>query len=729
MKNTNSSPASTETNGKLLPILTYSSTPSPSDEEGGWSLAPILDVVRRRAIVIIGVATVVSGISWYGSFTRKPTYSSTFQLLVEPITDNPSLSGLTNSSSNRGGVSLDYRSQIQVLRSPKILEPIAQKIQAQYPGFNYGVLISQLAVVQPAQTKLIEVSYQDSDAQRVKFVLDKVAEGYMRYSQQERQGNLRQGVEFVNDQLNKTQSRVDLLQRQLQAFRQQSTIVDPQAKSSQVDSQLTALEQQRLEAGNQLAEVQQVYSSLAGQSGARAALSQATSYQQFLGELQNLERKIAIEQARFRGENPTLQALQKQRDRLLPLLREEARRVLGDRLSTIENQLTVLQVRQAAIENATQYWQQQAQQLPITSRQYTDLQRQLTVATESLNRLLQMREMLQVEVAQKTVSWQLIAPPGDPQVPGTSTPQNLLIGALTGLIASATAAFLLEKLDNTFRSSSDLKKQVKLPLLGAIPYYPSLYESSGWGAMLNRSTATASSMQFLFSEAFRSLNATVRQLSVKSPKRSIVISSAQPGDGKSTVSLFLAQAAAAMGQRVLLVDADLRSPQISTLLELPNQPGLSDLLLDNLDFNTAICSIAPQEQTGSTSALVRNTGRGGLFVLPSGQIPLEPTELLSSQKMQALMEDLQSAFDLVIYDTPPILNLADSSLLAAHAGGLILVASLRKTVRSAVMEALENLETAHISVLGIVANGTRGQAYGTPLRYAERGVSTNTIEN
>ncbi|MBN8559294.1 MAG: polysaccharide biosynthesis tyrosine autokinase [Leptolyngbya sp. UWPOB_LEPTO1] len=724
MKNTNSSPASAEANGKLLPILTYPSTSAPPTEEGGWSLAPILDVVRRRAIVIVGVASVVSGISWYQSFTRQPTYSSAFQLLVEPITDNQALPRLTGAANPSG---LDYRSQIQILRSPKILEPISQKIQAQYPGFNYGVLVSGLTVTQPPQSKLIEVSYQDSDAQRVKFVLDKVAEGYLRYSQQERQSNLRQGVEFVNDQLKTTQNRVDVLQRQLQAFRQQNTIVDPQTKSGQVDSQLTALEQQRLEVSNQLAEVQQAYNSLADQSGARVALSQAQSYQQFLSELQALERRIAIEQARFRGDNPTLNALQKQRDRLLPLLRQEAGRVLGDRLSAIESQMAILRVRLSAIDNATQYWQQQAQQLPITSRQFTDLQRELTVATESLNRLLQMREMFQAEVAQKTVSWQLITPPGSPQVPLTSTPQNLLVGALTGLLAAAAVAFLLEKLDNTFRSSSDLKRQAKLPLLGAIPHYPSLYESSGWSAMLNRSNAANSSMQFLFSEAFRSLNTTIRHLNAKSPRKSIVISSAQSGDGKSTISLFLAQAAAAMGQRVLLVDADLRSPQISTLLDLPNQIGLSDLLLDNFDFNSVINPITPQAQDGS--ALMRIAGRGGLFVLPSGPIPDEPTELLSSQKMQVLMEDLQAAFDLVIYDTPPVLNLADSSLLASQAGGLILVATLRKTIRSAVMDAIENLETAHIPILGIVANGTRGQAYGISQGYTERPVATSEIEN
>jgi polysaccharide biosynthesis transport protein len=716
VKNPNSSRDRAETNGKLLPVLTYPTAQSNPKDEEGWSLSPIFDVVKRRAVVMIGVATLVSGFSWYQTFTKKPVYTSNFQLLVEPITEGQSLPSLTGEVGSNRSSGLDYKSQIQILRSPKILEPIFEKIRAQYPNFSVNDFARQFIVVQPQQTKLIEVSYQDSDAQRVKFVLDKVAEGYLRYSQQERQGNLRQGVEFVENQLKKTQSRVDQLQRQLENFRQNNTIVDPQAKSTQVDTQLAALEQQRLDISNKLAEVQQTYNSIAGTSGARAALAASTSYQNFLNDLQLLQRKIAIEQARFQGANPTLEALEAQRDRVLPLLREEARRVLGDRLAEIENQLNLLQVQQAANVSATQYWQQQAQQLPVTSRQYTDLQRELAVATDSLNRLLQTREKLQVEVAQKSVTWQLIAPPSAPQVPLTSTPQNLALGALTGLLASAAIAFLLEKLDATFNSTSDLKKQVKVPILGAIPYYPSLYESAGWGEMLNRSRAANSSIQFLFSEAFRSLNATIQQLAADS--HSIVVSSAQPGDGKSTVSLFLAQAAASMGQRVLLVDADLRSPQISNLLELENNIGLSTILTDGSDFSPAIQPIGPQILNPNDS-----TRRGGLFILPSGPIPLEPTELLSSRRMRSLMETLQDDFDLIVYDTPPVMNLADSKLLAAQAGGLILVTHLRKSIRSALLETLETLETAHIPVFGIVANGSQGQPYGNPPGYAERNLN------
>lgn len=713
-------------NAKLVSIVPYSIETPASTEESGWSLAPILEAARRRAVVMIGVGVSVSALSWFFAFSQKPQYSSNFQLLVEPVTQGQNLPDVTGNGERRDAT-LDYQSQIQVLRSPQLLEPIVQKIQAQYPNYTYGALATQLSVIQPPQTKIIQVSYTDSDAQRVKFVLDRVAEGYLRYSQQERQSNLRQGVEFINDQIKKTQNRVDGLQRQLQNFRQQGTLVDPQAKSSQVDAQLAALEQQALEVGRQMAEIQQTYNSLAAQSGTRAALAASASYQQMLGQLQELERRIAIESVRFLGDDPTLQALQNQKANLMPLLRDEARRVLGDRLAEIENQIAVLRVRQAAIQNATQYWQQQAQALPIASRQFTDLQRELGVATGSLNRSLQLREALQVEVAQKTVAWQIISPPAQAQIPQTSTLRNLILGALTGVLAAVAVAFVLEKLDNTFRSSSDLKKSIKHPVLGMIPYYPSLYDSPDWETMFTRSSSSNSSIQFMFVEAFRSLNVRLRRLGSDLPKRSIVISSAQPGDGKSTIALFLAQAAAAMGQRVLLVDADLRSPQISNLLGFDAVPGLSDLIANHLDAKQLLQSIPlhslddvmPNSTLGA-DAQFQLRHRGRLYVLPSGLLALEPTELLASREMQSLMETWQTKFDLIIYDTPPVLNLADSHLLAAQADGCLLVANIGQTMRSSILEAIETLESANVPVLGIVANGVRGQSYGTAQRYADR---------
>ncbi len=384
--------------------LSPSEVPIPvgsSYEEGEFNLKQLLLIARRRAVLIAAVAVAVTGMSAYNALTQTSEYQGSFRLLVEPVTTDNQLDALTNDRQAGQKSGLDYLTQIEVLRSPALLRPIIRQIQTQYPDVNYGTLVGQLTVTQPKDTKILDVRYQDPDPQKVKFVLDQLAQGYLKYSQQERQSNLRQGVEFVGNQLPTLRQRVDSLQRQLQTFRQSNNFIDPESQSSQVNTQLSSLEQQRLEIQKQLAETQTQYSNLQGETGAVAALSGSQPYQQLLGQMRDLDAKIATESVRFQDGNPAMESLQEQKQKLMPLIRQEARRVLGGKLAEVDNQLSLLEVRQREVAKAENYWNQQLKRLPVTARQYTDLQRELKVATESLNRFLETRENLQVQAAQK----------------------------------------------------------------------------------------------------------------------------------------------------------------------------------------------------------------------------------------------------------------------------------------------------------------------------------------
>jgi capsular exopolysaccharide synthesis family protein len=369
--------------------------------------------------------------------------------------------------------------------------------------------------------------------------------------------------------------------------------------------------------------------------------------------------------------------------------------------------------------------------VPALARQYTDLQRELNIATESLNRFLATREVLQIEAAQKSIPWELISSPVVPRSPiSPKVPRNLTLGAIAGIFLGAAAAFISERLDTAFHSPSELKAVTKLPLLGVIPFakelhgtsaateltnlmpsdYPlSLEDVENWEAQSGMITAQQSSYKTSpFFEAFRSFYANIRFLSSDAPIRSLVISSAAPAEGKSTTALHLAKAAAAMGQRVLLVDADLRCPQIHTRLGLSNLRGLSTALTSTLPLKQVI-------QRPDITPLGGSAPDRNLFVLPAGPIPPDPIKLLSSKKMQALMAQLQSQYDLIVYDLPPLIGFADSTLVATHTDGMVLVVGLGKTDRSALTQSLEALKISPVSVLGIVANGIRAHtthAYG-----------------
>jgi len=722
-----------------------------TDDE--WDLRQLLTVVRRRALVIGSVAIALSATVCFLTLTRQPKYEGKFQLLVEPVTKESKLEDLTqipgiNTNLQKEG--LDYDSQIKVLQSPELMAPIIKNLSSQYPDINYDSLFEfeDLKINRLAETKILEVSYQDPDPQKIQFVLQQLAKDYLKYSLQERQTNLRQGIHFVDSQRPQLQLRVNSLQKQLQQFRQQYNFIDPEVKAEQLSQQVNAIKLQRLDTEKQLAQARTLYAAFQGQSGAEFAASsslyaalqdqpgvgqtqnQGSVYQKLVAQMRDIDSQIAAESTRFQEDSPTIQALRNKRENLLPVLQQEASRVLGDKRLEVVNQISILKARAAKIAQAESSLNQQIQQLPTLARQYTDLQRELKVATESLNRFLEKRESLQIEAAQKEVPWQVIAAPQLLKEPiSPNVMRNLILGAIAGLLAGMGAALLVERLDNVFHSPDDLKEVTKLPLLGVIPFHKHLkqlaYPSTGAMALtrlrrlypateadaeikpdgpnlvLRNINNTQNESFFPFVEAFRSLYTNIGFLGSDTPIHSLVISSALDKDGKSTVATHLAQAAAAMGRRVLLVDADLRLPRVHTMLGLPNEQGLSNVISTNL----------PVLEVVQRAPLWNN-----LFVLTSGQIPPDPTKLLSSKKMQNIMEQLRQEFDLVIYDTPPLLGLADSSLLATYTNGIVLVVQMDKTDRSVLMQALDQLKFSRANVLGMVGNGAKTYKY-TPHSY------------
>ena len=747
--------ALTNNNGKGKPLqsvpLIYQAK-LPENEPDELNLRQLLGMIRRRALVIAGVSIAVTSAIGFWTMNQTPRYEGKFQLLVEPVTEQGNLDNLTqilgsqnNQNSRKSSSSLDYDTQIQVLRSPNLMSPIIEEIEKRYKDVNYDSLLSsnQLTISQLEETKILEVRYRDTDPKKVQFVLHQVARGYLRYSLRERQTNLRQGIQFVDSQLPQLRARVDKLQGELQAFRQQNNLLDPESQAQQLATRVSTIEGEQLGTQVKLREARSLYTTLSAQLGlspnqaiATVNLSEAPRYQQLLNQLSEVEANIAKESVRFTEDSPTLQKLREQKRNLLPLLQQESQQVLGTTLAEAgvsnaspseirleltkqlvdaANQIQVLQVRQSAIAQAERSLNQQVKQMPVIARQYTDFQRELNVVTESLNRFLGVRENLEIEAAQKALPWQIILKPKQPEEPVSPNPErNMILGTIAGLLLGTGAALLIERLDNVFHSPDELKDRTKLPLLGVIPYCKQLKQMTPVATMTELMPSEESPtpqrnrrkpqwyQASPFLESFRSLHTNIRFLGSDTPIHSIVISSATPADGKSTVAVHLAQAAAAMGQRVLLVDADLRRPQVHNILGLENQVGLSNVIATGLTAKQAIQRLPMWDH---------------LYVLTAGQLPPDPTRLLCSKKMQYLMEQFHAVFDLVIYDTPPTLGLADGRLLAAHTDGVVLIAGLGRTDRSVLMQALDGMKISSATVLGVVANGVKGYTTSSYYHY------------
>jgi capsular exopolysaccharide synthesis family protein len=384
-------------------------------------------------------------------------------------------------------------------------------------------------------------------------------------------------------------------------------------------------------------------------------------------------------------------------------------------LTNIAGRIQELEARERSLKASEEVITQQIKVFPEVIRRYSDLTRELQVATDSLKEFLEKRESLKLDASQREIPWELIAPPEIPRdktgklVPASErqTKRQLSIAAILSLLLGIGIGFVVEILHTVFHTPDEIKAATRLRLLGVIPFAkelkkldkrpkrlaPAFPEQVNSPALLPRYGQVSNEQTASFLEAFRSLYTNIRLLSARKPIHSLAIGSAVPGDGKTSVALYLARTAASIGQRVLLVDADLRRPQLHLRLGLANTEGLNEVITTDLSLNDAIQQSSVEEN---------------LFVLTAGQPTTDSIKLLSSAKMQYLMEQFQAFFDLVIYDTPPLLGLADGNIVAAHTDGIILVVGLEKTDRLLLTKSMEGLKIAGASVLGVVANGIKG---------------------
>ncbi len=264
---------------------------------------------------------------------------------------------------------------------------------------------------------------------------------------------------------------------------------------------------------------------------------------------------------------------------------------------------------------------------------------------------------------------------------GPSTTSNILLAALIGFVLAASAAYVLEYLDDTVKTPDDVRKTVDLPALGGVGQL----EGADYAAQLVTALQPRSSL----SEAYRSLRTNIQFSTVDEPIRTLMVTSANPSDGKSITAANLAVTLAQSGQRVALVDADLRRPSQHKVFSLSNTSGLVTILMD---VNVQL------------SDVLQSTEVENLRVMTVGPTPPNPSEMLGSKRMGYLIEALQHETDVVVFDSPPLLAVTDATVLGARLDGVVIVVNAGRTRRVHLHRGKEMLDTVGAHVIGVVLN-------------------------
>lgn len=715
------------------PNLSYLKNYSPQEPiEGGLNVSEIQNILLRKLPLIAGCTLAMTSLALLKVLFTPPEYVAGFELLSDPVNIETQVTSTDSDSRETREeiteVELD-EVQLKILKSPQLILRVVESLQNKYPDLSYSELAEGLTIEilsgKQQEQNILQVTYQNIDKQKVADVVEALNQTYQEYSVEKRQSGVKRGIAFLDRQIPQISTRTKELENKITDLRTQYNFNNPDASLEQITSRINQLSTRLEENELQLQELRLTLNNLDREfetdpAKSIVALGLATPrYTALLNKLSELDLVINQKSVVFADESETMKALNQEKQQLNSLIAEAG---LGIRQKLV-NQIAVLENRQRSLAEETARLESQLGQWSAISGQYRSLQHQLNRANGKLNEFTSQKDALQIDAVRQESPWQLLTPAAEPETNNVSTANYLLLGSTLGLLLGIGTALILDKQQKIVYASAKVEELANLPILATIPYIsphknlsflrqisPGIEHSAsspaGQMTKLNRSYP-----QFFIPdaiEAFRSFAANLGILNfsndfedfeVDTSLKSIIITSATAGEGKSTVALNLARASASMGKKVLLVDTDLRSDDCVTKdLGLEQSIGLRNILSrENPNLSLDCIQQVPLEEN--------------LYILTSGfdsssinSVGLDPSRLLASLKMRSLMEELRNHFDLVIYDVCAVVGFADVNLLSAKTDGIILVTGLGKIQSTVLGEALSQLKLCKTPTLGVAIN-------------------------
>ncbi len=686
------------------------------------------EMLFRRKVAILGFAAAILCLVTAYIFLKTPVYEGVARLRIDP--NRSGSYGLDENEKPSAPVDVDGRvkTEVAIIQSDtvamQVMESLGMYANPHFAGKHVvNRKIQDLSELSPSQreqllerfndnlivkvlpsTQVVEIRFHSSDPVLATNAANAVIDEYMQRNFQIRVNGTMQASQWLSHQMEEIRASTTSSQKKLADFQRANNLLGTDESDNIVTDRLKQLNEQLTEAeADRIVKEGRYRLALSGNPELIASVVPSTTLQVLRTQEADLRAQYAQLSAKFGDGYPKVRELQSQLGNLEAAISTEG----GNIETRLANEYQAAAKAEAMIRSEFEQQKGDAYKLNANVAQYAILKHEVESGQ-------QLYDTLQLKLKEAGISSGLASSyvsivdraqiPDKPVEPRKAL--DLALGLGGGLFGGLLLGLLLDSFDDRVRTSEELEAVTALPELSSVPFLSGLTHRNGVGlsTVLASDSVPISVRQSNCpgGEAYRALCSGILLSSRENPPKVVVVTSAMPGEGKSTVSCNLATALAQAGNRVLLLDADLRCSSIDRQLGISKEPGLSNMFATDakevpLDQNEAIGAPIPKLPN--------------LNVLPAGFRPAGPTEILASSKMQQMIKTWRTQYDHVIIDTPPMLPFADAVVLSARADGVILVTRSGVSRRKALMRASDVLRRSGANVLGFVLNAVRRPEY------------------
>jgi len=569
--------------------------------------------------------------------------------------------------------------------------------------------------LQVKETRLIEISYLSSDAKLAAHIVNALADSFAVANLEKKTKTGTASGDFLEKRIAELQSHIRSGAEQLVAYGKDNQILSLDPTQNTVIDRLTGLNKQLLEAENDRKLAEAAYHA-AQAPGAASALAQENSKniddaEQKLTELGQRRAQLLVDNTE---EWPEVKEVNQQAATLRSKIDEMRNRAAGVVVTNLKTRYEQSLGRENALR--TSFNQQRGETLTQNEAgiNYHIIQQEIETNKNLLDGLLQRAKENDVAVAGMPNNINVVEHAIAPREPaGPQRLLGILLAAAIALVMGMCLAIFLEYLDNTVRSAADVERMLRLPVLTAIPAVGRRMRHRLLRGKARTEGGDTSRQDMLITrepnstiaEAYKQLRTSILLSTAGHAPKTLLVTSGNPGEGKTTTAANLALSLAQTGARVLVLDADMRSPRIHTTFDIANVAGLSTALSRDVSEQDILALIDLQDETG-------------LHVMSAGPIPPNPAELLGSVQMKKLLQTLAANFDHIVIDSPPIANITDGVLLATLVDGVVLVVHGGHSSRELVQRARQLLRGVGARIFGVVLNNVKVHDAGYYYNYS-----------